>query len=528
MKRFSSIFAVALASVVVGVLVAPREAVAQRRILTLFGSVKGGQVPNGEARLAFNFYESDSDEFLYRTVATATVRDGVYSANVPVEGLAVGEEYWVMVTSPEEMPNPAGGGQQRGGGINGLVLLQATTPGTQQTGHVNISGTLIAAFFKGDGSEVTSVNADRLDGLDSSAFLRVGSAAGGDLTATYPDPVIDVGAVTPPKISFSGASDGQALTFDGVTVMWGNPIAGGFLLPFSATGSTIGPLLGLTNTHSSGVGVHGIHSSASGTAAGVHGETRSLSGGAAGVLGEVTSQITEFAAGVRGIHHGPGGEGYGVWGSSEAFGVGVAGTSNTVGVAGYSVDGFGVQSEGDMQVLGDLYVSGSKAGYVTDVVLNGGDLALETGDLIEITGFADPIQGEVPVIVVRLARTAQSAAVLGPIDCALLLTQMAERKYFPVPRPEYDSPRFYLHKMEGPIGPGEYGRVVTLGSFKAIKVDASYGPIRPGDLLVSSPTPGYAMAVPSNRIAVTGTVIGKALGSLQKGWGEIPVLVQSR
>ncbi len=69
---------------------------------------------------------------------------------------------------------------------------------------------------------------------------------------------------------------------------------------------------------------------------------------------------------------------------------------------------------------------------------------------------------------------------------------------------------------------GQYVSIVTLGAFEAIKVDASYGAIQPGDLLVSSPNPGYAMKGTNPGV---GTVIGKALGALAEGTGTIPVLV---
>lgn len=63
-----------------------------------------------------------------------------------------------------------------------------------------------------------------------------------------------------------------------------------------------------------------------------------------------------------------------------------------------------------------------------------------------------------------------------------------------------------------------------------VKVDASYGPIAVGDLLVTSPTPGYAMrstpvdlgGVPIHR---PGTLVGKALEPLPEGQGEILVLL---
>jgi hypothetical protein len=62
--------------------------------------------------------------------------------------------------------------------------------------------------------------------------------------------------------------------------------------------------------------------------------------------------------------------------------------------------------------------------------------------------------------------------------------------------------------------------------FVTIKVDAQYGAIRPGDLLVSSVTAGHAMKAPD--VLVAGTVIGKALEALENGAGLIKMLVMPR
>jgi hypothetical protein len=56
------------------------------------------------------------------------------------------------------------------------------------------------------------------------------------------------------------------------------------------------------------------------------------------------------------------------------------------------------------------------------------------------------------------------------------------------------------------------------------KVTAENGPIRRGDLLVSSSTAGYAMKG-TNRSKMIGAVLGKALGSLDSGTGVVEVLV---
>jgi hypothetical protein len=99
--------------------------------------------------------------------------------------------------------------------------------------------------------------------------------------------------------------------------------------------------------------------------------------------------------------------------------------------------------------------------------------------------------------------------------------------------------RAYDTRVAGAVSPqpgillGDAGptRVMVAQSGRVrIKVDARNGPIRIGDLLVTSPRAGYAMrsrpvsvgGVPMHR---PGTVLGKALESLDKGTGEILVLL---
>lgn len=57
-----------------------------------------------------------------------------------------------------------------------------------------------------------------------------------------------------------------------------------------------------------------------------------------------------------------------------------------------------------------------------------------------------------------------------------------------------------------------------------MKVSAENGPIQPGDLLVTSTTPGHAMKG-TDRIRMVGAIVGKAMAALSSGSGTIEALV---
>jgi hypothetical protein len=81
------------------------------------------------------------------------------------------------------------------------------------------------------------------------------------------------------------------------------------------------------------------------------------------------------------------------------------------------------------------------------------------------------------------------------------------------------------------LGEPGVGRVLVAQSGRVrIKVDATYGAITPGDILVTSPTPGHAMrSIPMEvgdaAFHRPGTVLGKALEPIAGGRGEVLVLL---
>jgi hypothetical protein len=263
-----------------------------------------------------------------------------------------------------------------------------------------------------------------------------------------------------------------------------------------------GSSLGVRGSAATGFGVHGGTSSGGGgvlgTGAdfGIYGSTagstqaRGYAGyfttnTGVGVFGRSTAQLTAnnlFAPGV--------------WGYSQ-HGTAIYGEAGQSNVAGYF--------RGNLIVDGNITATGSKAGYVLDIALNDGVESLETGDVVVITGVAEPVIGNIPVPTVRKATSRASTGVIGVVD----------RRYV-------TNVNGYGEMVDGSVADGEYVGIVTLGAFEAIRVDASYGAIQPGDLMVSSPTPGHAMLADNPGV---GTVIGKALAGLEDGTGTVPVLV---
>ncbi|MEQ1894732.1 MAG: hypothetical protein ABL998_19490 [Planctomycetota bacterium] len=330
--------------------------------------------------------------------------------------------------SSAQAPAPASGGAAPVLVHNPYVMLQASTPGQAQNGHINVAGTVMS----------NKVSATTLNG-----------------TAVY-------GAGTVNGVE--GHSTGA-----GSSGVYGeNFVSGGYAV-FGRAAEF-----------------------------GVYGEAL-LSGGS-GVLGD-------------GPNTSPG---WGVYGD---------GFQGVTGVGTYGLASFGA-----CYVNGDLTVTGAKTGYVVDLVINDDSVALEPGDLVEIVGAAPALLGEIPLVRVRRASSTNPRAVLGPISNAVSVD--GELSVPPhVGRHELDAQRLGANssravlRRAGPIEPGEHGNVVTLGAFQSIKVDASYGAILPGDLLVASPNLGYAMV---DNDARTGTVVGKALAAWSAGAGEIPVMVSSR
>lgn len=168
--------------------------------------------------------------------------------------------------------------------------------------------------------------------------------------------------------------------------------------------------------------------------------------------------------------------------------------------------------------------------------------SLEQGDVVVI-GHNPTLRyygasNDFPIPEVDLAATVYDARVLGIVSAAY--AELQEEKDKKTASKEKTSAKGRSTKVVGPrqaftaeelerldrttVGPNQMGWLVTHGVFPACKVDADPAPIKIGDLLTTSPTKGHAQRVLEPGKAI-GAIIGKALGSLNKGKGKIPVLV---
>ena len=239
-------------------------------------NVKGDAVTNGTYSLTFKIYEvATGDTSLWTEVQSVQVQNGIFNVilgNVMPLNLLFDRQYWLGVTIGSE---------------------SELTPRLQFT------------------STAYSLNARTI----------VNNAVTSEKIAN--------GAVTPAKINSTGASTGQALTFDGSNVVWGRPSGGGLSLPFAGSVASSDNAFSITNA-GTGIAVRGLSTNTGDiTNYGGYFEAHGLYG--RGVTGAVS-----------------GNQAYGVYGFAKGIGVGVYGESGGegTGVVGSSVNGTGVSGFG--------------------------------------------------------------------------------------------------------------------------------------------------------------------------------------
>ncbi len=250
------------------------------------------------------------------------------------------------------------------GGVKNLIFLQPATPGVQQTGHGNISGTFRAANFIGDGSGLTGVAATTLvlpftgsaaPTLPTGAFRINSTGTGPAIYATQGSPggtpalssailgqansTIGVWGSSETTYGVRGQSDSgigvYARTNTGLYALEALNVAPNSIGIFSSTlGANGFGVIGQAN----GTGVEGRSLGSGGTGVGVRGTAVDTDG--FGVEG-IASATTGFNVGVKGESASTTGQG--------VFGRATDTTSANIGVYGWAsgVSGKGVYGLAD-------------------------------------------------------------------------------------------------------------------------------------------------------------------------------------
>ena len=149
-----------------------------------------------------------------------------------------------------------------------------------------------------------------------------------------------------------------------------------------------------------------------------------------------------------------------------------------------------------------------------------GPEALTAGDVVAVTGMADPLPGSQPHLpLVRLADGVRFTGVIGVVQSRMV--------WEPAPGKEEES----LHSADGPAQSGEFVSLVIYGVTQ-VKVDPS-ATIAAGQRLTASALAGQARALQTRTVdgmIVTegAQVIGIALAALTKEQNTIPVFVTLR
>lgn len=430
-------------------------------------SDEGGQpVTNGVYAFAFDLYDIETGgQLMWSEVQEGvSVMDGAFTTYlgsvipIPV-ALLDGRELWLSTSL-------------HGPGETQFIALTPRQRVSTDSPTVNSNTTTVGTCPHDHVGEVWSANAS----WSSSAF-RVNNSASG------------------PAIWGWNTGGGNGLRGDG----WGNGIG------VYGEGENSPGVVGRS---ANGYGVEGVSNSGSG---GVW--AHSVNGYGIFAHSDTNHSIYVDGAGLHGVYVESAG-----WDGVAVYSAGVAG----VWVHSATQDGILIDTAGwdGVHVVGPVggvaYGSGKK-GDEDFAVLN-------TGEVRSKVGFATPandyavmlnVQGEKSdyepgdVLVIRgdqdqtadLCETTYSTAVIGVYTAA---------------------PGFLGGQAVTGESQNDGNIPVAVMGIASVKVNAENGPIHPGDLLVTSSTPGFAMR---GETPPPGTILGKALGSLDSGSGTILVLL---
>ncbi len=599
-------------------------AAAQSDVMTYQGRLEKDGVPlDGAAnlRVSINDAASGGNE-LYFTIASVTAVRGEFTIALGPFGANVfnGSARWVEIAvddpqiaglnyvpltprqsitaSPYSLRAASAATAATASSLSGSITaaqISGGVPATQLTGAGTLSPSLFGTGINtgtmtfnptGGGAPfvitnaaspvVANLNADKLDGFDSAAFIRTtGGTIVGALGVQSPA-TINFGNVTRQMINLWNAEYGigvQSSTLyqrSGGGYAWFtggthndsafNPGAGGTALMTLTSAGALTTSSTITGTSTSTAkAVTGVHAATTGEGAGIYGISASPLGFP--VLGEGAD------GGYGGKFVSNGSQGWAVYGVSDTgfagrfsgrlYASGATTFGSTLNVTGATTLGSNLAVTGSTTLNGEVTTQGGVAGFAVknrddsskrwvmySRNVGGGDQFIlysdTSGDVASITPAGDLyLDGALSTTVLTIrggADVAEPFEMTKPDElepgCVVVIDEEHPGQ-LAMSRTAYDTKVAGIVSGAGGVKPGlrlhqdgvlEGDHHVALSGRVYVKADASSGAIKPGDLLTTSDTPGHAMKV-SQHGEAQGAILGKAMTGLDSGTGLVLVLV---
>ncbi|VAW44997.1 hypothetical protein MNBD_GAMMA02-1196 [hydrothermal vent metagenome] len=303
-----------------------------------------------------------------------------------------------------------------------------------------------------------------------------------------------------------GASNGSYTALQPRQKITAAPYAQGLMPGTVVEGSgNIAMVSGINTASSGGRGLFGqmTHTSAGGQ--GVRGESNSTSSSAIGTFGILTN-ASASGAGIKGQNNGT--TGYGVWGQGGGNATGVLGqtnSSNDSGVWAYnSGSGTALRTEGNGNLIESWDLAPVNLRFRVD---NNGNVSADGSYTSPAADFAEMLPA-------RSGLEAADVLVFGPDGKLALSTKAYQRTLAGV----YSTKPAFIGGVQS--NATDIGKIpLAVVGIIPVKVTDENGEVKPGDMLTSSNTAGFAMRAGLD--APNGTVIGKALGSMNEDQGII-------
>lgn len=182
--------------------------------------------------------------------------------------------------------------------------------------------------------------------------------------------------------------------------------------------------------------------------------------------------------------------------------------------------------------LDQAYDQGGSAGAGRTITADNGPVQISGSDglLVEGTTTTDVLTITGGIDIAELFQISASKNV--PVGAVVVIDE-ENPGMLKLSQRDYDTRVAGVVSGAGGIKPGivltqdsstEKRQNVAIGGRVYVLADASNGPIRPGDLLTTSNTPGHAMKV-NDHVKANGAILGKAMSSLPEGKGLVLMLV---